>query len=135
MSGLCESFRLKLYLYAERLQNVASNTQNANDLDWRWKNMFDIYTECGFLYQLESLLSTSDKELGMLQDAYGGIRALRFCHLTVGKEGDSPYKQDVVHAGTEDGDLNRRKYYKRSQFFYFLVSWHTNISHVALFVL
>ena len=81
ISGLCESFRLKLFLYAERLQNVIDNTQDANDLDWRWKNMFDIYTECGFLYQLESLLSTSDKELGMLQDAYGGIRSLKFCHL------------------------------------------------------
>ena len=78
--------------------------------------MFDIYTECGFLYQLESLLSTSDKELGMLQDAYGGIRALRFCHLVVGKEGDS-LKQDVVHAGAEVGDSDTRKYYKCSHLF------------------
>ena len=48
ISGLCESFRLKLFLYAERLQNVIDNTQDANDLDWRWKNMFDIYEFCGY---------------------------------------------------------------------------------------
>ena len=109
ISGLCESFRLKLFLYAERLQNVIDNTQDANDLDWRWKNMFDIYTECGFLYQLESLLSTSDKELGMLQDAYGGIRSLKFCHLVVGKEGTSSVEEDVVNVENHDNEMSERR--------------------------
>lgn len=99
----------KAIFIRDRLQNVMNVGQNANELDWRWKNMFDIYTECGFLYQLESLLSTSDKELGMLQDAYGGIRSLRFCHLCVGKEGTSPFEQDVVHVVDLEAEMSERR--------------------------
>ena len=54
LSGLAESFLIKIYLYAK----------NKDGVDWRWSHMFEIFSECGYLYELESLLSTRGNEQG-----------------------------------------------------------------------
>ena len=67
---------------------------NREGVDWRWTNMWDIFENCGFLYELESLLSTRGNEQGMLEDAFGGIRSLKFCQLSVAE--DDPDKDDAL---------------------------------------
>ena len=76
LSGLAESFLIKIYLYAK----------NKDGVDWRWSHMFEIFSECGYLYELESLLSTRGNEQGMLEDAFGGIRSLKFCQLSLAED-------------------------------------------------
>jgi hypothetical protein len=98
LSGLAEAFRTKIYLYMHNREGV----------DWRWTNMWDIFENCGFLYELESLLSTRGNEQGMLEDAFGGIRSLKFCQLSVAK--DDPDKDDALqeneNQGAKQNDLN-----------------------------